>query len=163
MITAIEKHEQGLRSLIHERSFQEPGSVNDRMSPEFVSCSEDAQTVTVRYLLKPEMRNPMGWLHGGVTATMIDMGMGLLAFYNAQAVCPTNSMTLNFLRPGRIGGYLVVQAHVTHLGRRLVHLSAECWMEDDPDHLVATATGSYAVITPRSAGPLSDKLKRLKK
>lgn len=147
MITPIEKHEQGFRSLIHERSLMEPGSVNDRMSPEFVSCSPDGRTVTVRYKLKPEMRNPMGWLHGGVTSTMIDMGMGLLAFYCSQSVCPTSSMTVNYLKPNRIGGYLVVRSSVKHLGRHMVYMSAECWMEDDPDKLTATATGTYAVIT----------------
>ena len=36
-------HEEGLRELIEKRRLQQPGSVNDRMAPEFVSCSEDAR------------------------------------------------------------------------------------------------------------------------
>ena len=163
MTSASNSHEEGFRSLIIERSIIEPGSVNNRMCPEFVSCSDDGMSVTVRYKLTPEMRNPMGWLHGGITSAMMDMGMGLLAFYGTNAVCPTNSMTINFLRPGKIGGYLVVRSRITHLGRRIVHLSSESFMQDEPEHLVATATGSYAVITSGDERSISDKIKSLNK
>jgi uncharacterized protein (TIGR00369 family) len=144
-----EQHEKGLRQVIQNRRIQEPGSVNDRMAPEFVSCSEDGRECTVRYFLKPEMRNPMGWLHGGVTSTMLDMGMGMLAFYHQQTICPTSSMTINYLRPNRIGTYLVVQSRIAHLGKKIVHLTAQAWMEEDPKHLTATATGSYVVLSKR--------------
>ena len=65
-------HEQRLRVAINRRTNAEQGSVNNRIPPEFVSCSEDGMKCTVRYRLKPEMRNPMGWLHGGVTSAMMD-------------------------------------------------------------------------------------------
>lgn len=98
-------HEQRLRVAINRRTNAEQGSVNNRIPPEFVSCSEDGMKCTVRYRLKPEMRNPMGWLHGGVTSAMMDMGMGLLVYYNADFhLCPTATMTVNYIRPGRIGG-----------------------------------------------------------
>ena len=149
MYTEHQKHEMGLRQVIKDRRMMEPGAVNDRMAPEFVSCSDDGRECTVRYYLKPSMRNPMGWLHGGVTSAMMDMGMGMLAHYHQQATCPTTSMTINYLRPNRIGSYLVVQSRVAHLGKKIVHLTATAWMEDAPKHLTATATASYAVLGKR--------------
>lgn len=157
-------HAEGLRRIIEERSKVRPGSVNNRMAPEFVSCSEDGKTCITRYFLKPEMSNPMGWLHGGVTSAMIDMGMGALAYYHKQAICPTSTMTVNFLRPNRIGGYMVVKSHVDFLGTKIVHLSAQAWMEDNPEQLTATATGTYSVIGGGHSGKkesLSDKIGRL--
>ncbi len=139
-------HEQRLRAAIDRRTQAEPGSVNYRIPPHFVSCTDDGRSCVVRYLLRPEMRNPMGWLHGGVTCAMMDMSMGLLAYYNAGFVlCPTGSMTVNFLRPGRIGGSLVVQSEITYLGHKIIHARASAWMEGQPEMLVATATASYIV------------------
>lgn len=157
-------HEEGLRRIIEERSKVRPGSVNNRMAPEFVSCSEDGKTCITRYFLKPEMSNPMGWLHGGVTSAMIDMAMGALAYYHKKAICPTSTMTVNYLRPNRIGGYMVVKAHADFLGKKIVHLSAQAWMEDNPEQLTATATGSYSVIGgghSDKSESLSDKIGRL--
>lgn len=149
MMNEHETHADGIRQVIENRRLQEPGSVNGRMAPEFISCSEDGRECTVRFFLKEEMRNPYGWLHGGVTSTMLDMGMGLLAYYHYQTTCPTSSMTINFLRPNRLGSYLVVQSRVAHLGKKIIHLTAQAWMEDEPKHLTATATGSYAVLGKR--------------
>ena len=36
-------HEQRLRAAIYRRTHAEPGSVNDRIPPEFLSCSEDGK------------------------------------------------------------------------------------------------------------------------
>lgn len=163
MNTEHEKHEAGLRHVIEARRLMQPGSVNDRMAPQFVSCSEDGRECIVRYRLKPEMRNPMGWLHGGITSTMMDMGMGMLAYYHQQAVCPTTTMTINYLRPNQIGGNLMVRSRVSHLGKKIVHLTAEAWMEDSPKHLTATATGSYAVISKRKQEKLERKSEKKSK
>lgn len=154
-------HEQKLRAAIHRRTDAEPGSVNNRIPPEFVSCSEDGTRCRVRYRLKPEMRNPMGWLHGGVTSAMMDMSMGLLVYYNADFhLCPTASMTVNYLRPGRIGGSLVVDSEITFRGRKIFHANARAWMEDTPDKLVCTATASY-MVTPK-ADAAHEENKRLR-
>ena len=157
MPTPEDFHEQRLRAAIYQRTHSEPGSVNDRIPPYFVSCSSDGKICTVRYLTKPEMRNPMGWLHGGVTSAMIDMGMGLLAYYNAGfLLCPTSTMTVNYLKPGRIGVPVYVQSEITCQGRRIIHASARVWMEDKPDELIATATGSYMI-------PSQKTIEKLKK
>lgn len=154
MSQAKDYHEQRLRAAIYRRTHAEPGSVNDRIPPEFISCSEDGKICTVRYKLKPEQRNPMGWLHGGVISAMVDMGMGLLAYYNAGfALCPTASMTVNFLRPGRIGGSLMVQSEIVFHGKKIFHTTARCWMEDAPGQLVATATASYIITRPPESDP----------
>lgn len=144
--TPQDLHEQRLRAAIYQRTHSEPGSVNDRIAPQFDSCSSDGKCCTVRYMTRPEMRNPMGWLHGGVTSAMVDMGMGLLAYYNAGFIlCPTSTMTVNYLKPGRIGTAVYVQSEITYQGRRIIHANARVWMEDNPDELIATATGSYMV------------------
>lgn len=154
MLENQEYHEQRLRAAIDRRTHAEPGSVNDRIPPQFVSCSADGRICTVRYRLKPEMRNPMGWLHGGVMSAMVDMGMGLLAYYNAGfALCPTASMTVNYLRPGRIGGWLTVESQIVFQGRKIIHASAKTWMEDAPDKLVSTATASYMITRPPASDP----------
>ena len=156
-------HEQRLRVAINRRTNAEQGSVNNRIPPEFVSCSEDGMKCTVRYRLKPEMRNPMGWLHGGVTSAMMDMGMGLLVYYNADFhLCPTATMTVNYIRPGRIGGNLIVESEITFRGRKLFHASARGWMEDTPDKLVCTATSACANKPPKKGVSLQHPRKNFR-
>ncbi len=160
MTQSREYHEQRLRAAIFRRAHAEPGSVNDRIPPQFQSCSDDGLICTVSYKLKAEMRNPMGWLHGGVTSAMLDMGMGLLVYYHAGfSLCPTSSMTVNFLRPGRIGGTLLVQSEITFHGRKIFHASSRAWMRDDPENLVATATASYMITRPPLSDPAAEESK----
>ncbi len=86
---------------------------------------------TTRLLLKPELRNANGAMHGGVIATLIDIGFtqAMLMTDEYQRVRETKGsmssvdLRVRYLRP-LIDGHATCEARITHLGRRIGHASA---------------------------------------
>lgn len=91
--------------------------------------------------------NPNAVAHGAVAFTMMDTAMGAAAMsvLDEGDVCTTIEIHTRFHRAARAGS-IVAEARVVTLGRRVVHLEASTL--DDDGRLVASATGSFAVIRP---------------
>jgi acyl-CoA thioesterase len=91
--------------------------------------------------------NPNGVVHGAVLFAMVDTAMGAAAMGAVPAgnLCASIEVHLRFLRPVT-GGDLRAAVEVERAGRRVIHLS---WrVVDGDDVLVATATGTFAVLPP---------------
>ena len=89
--------------------------------------------------------NPNSVAHGGVLFTMIDTSMGAatMSILESGHYCSTIEIQIRYLRPVP-NGDLVVETQVLKPGRRVVHLESRA--TDGAGRLVATATGSYAVL-----------------
>jgi acyl-CoA thioesterase len=107
----------------------------------------------VRYQLDvvPELLNPHGVLHGGAVYTMIDYSMGAatMAALPAGEICATIEIKVSYLagvRPvgSRATATLTCETMIVKQGRNIVFLESR--VVDDGDALVATASGSFAVI-----------------
>jgi uncharacterized protein (TIGR00369 family) len=93
--------------------------------------------------------NPMGGVHGGIIATLLDSALGCAV----QTVLPegtgytTLSLEVKYLRPVRIdAGELTATGTVVHAGRR--QATAEARLTDSTDRVLATATSTCLVIGP---------------
>ena len=81
--------------------------------------SSDPDKAVVRLAMKDEHRQPMGIMHGGVMASMVE---SLCSMATATAVVPDNrvamgqSISVNLLRPVSSGG-IEVEAEAVHRGR----------------------------------------------
>ncbi|MGA7397053.1 MAG: PaaI family thioesterase [Solirubrobacterales bacterium] len=81
--------------------------------------SSDPDHAVVRLKMKDEHRQPMGIMHGGVMASMVE---SLCSMATATAVVPDNriamgqSISVNLLRPVSTGG-IEVEAEAVHRGR----------------------------------------------
>lgn len=95
----------------------------------------------------PVHHNPNGVAHGAVIVALIDTVMGAAAMSAVPegSFCATIELHTRFLRPV-MEGRVVAEAAVISAGRRVVHLEAKATGADGK--LVASATGSFAVITP---------------
>lgn len=91
--------------------------------------------------------NPNGVAHGAVLFAMVDTAMGkaTMAVVDEGCHCASIEGQLRFLRPGGAGVHDAV-ATVVKPGRTIVHLAADITGPDG--RLVATATGTFAVIRP---------------
>lgn len=91
--------------------------------------------------------NPNGVVHGAVLFAMVDTAMGAAAMGVVPAghLCASVEVHLRFLRPVSAGS-LVAEVEVDRAGRRIVHLSGRVC--DAQGVLVATATGTFAVLPP---------------
>ncbi len=111
------------------------------------STMEDGQChfeVTVR----PEHMNPHGVVHGGVVYTLVDYAMGGAVTSRLQPGerCATLEIKINYLAPVS-EGRLAAAAWVVARTARIAVLEAR--VQAGVDRLVALATGSFYIQTPR--------------
>lgn len=94
-----------------------------------------------------------GWdrtVHGGVTATILDEIMGWSVIYLLQKIGVTKSMTVDFLKPLRVGGNLTVVGSVqARHSERLVSVTGEIYSAEDI--LCARAHGTFATMSAQTA------------
>lgn len=92
-----------------------------------------------------ELLNPHGVLHGGAVYTMVDYSMGSVTMgaLAADQHCATIEIKISYLSGVR-GGRLTCLTEIVKQGRKVVFLESR--VRDENDKLVATASGSFAVI-----------------
>jgi len=103
----------------------------------------------VQFTIEPAEQhyNPIGSVHGGVYATLLDSAAGCCVHSTLPAGVGYTSLDLNvkFLRPMTTAtGPVVAEGTVVHRGSRM--LLAEVTLTDSRNKLLATATSSCLVI-----------------
>ena len=76
--------------------------------------------VTIECRLRDDLRNAAGVLHGGVTATLADVavGMALARHFGGRRTATTVEMKVNFLRPVT-GGKVLARSRLLRVGSAL--------------------------------------------
>ena len=119
------------------------------LNPSFVSCNGEQLRIELSYHTEPWMSNPMGKVHGGVIAILLDNSMGILCSCLCHGGTPTISMTLNYPRPVPLNATVHTRAHMVVFGRTSSQLTAELFLPEDPDRVLAYATGVSSTREPR--------------
>lgn len=129
---------------LHEKA---PGTIGDILNFRFA----DVQTGEGEYAFLcdtlPWMCNPTGTLHGGIIATILDQGMGMMAncMQLGQAIAPSVQLDVAYHRPLNPGDTILVRIFVTNVSRTLITMRGELFSSEKPDKLCASATGIYYV------------------
>lgn len=112
----------------------------------------DDGRVIARMPIRPQVLNPLGIVHGGVTATLADSVMGYAVWqqYHGQRAAVSVEVKTTYISPGR-GKELIAEANILRAGSTLAY--AECRIRDDRGRLVAAATGTYYVWDPTQVLP----------
>lgn len=127
-----------------ERFF--PGQFNNMLGTTLWECSYENSTVTLVMEPKAWMGNPMEILHGGVTASLLDMTMGLLCRYcSGGLMTPTISMDVQYLHSGPLDRRLFIRAELTKRGMSVCYAVGSIWADGQPERRIATASASYYV------------------
>lgn len=136
--------ETAMRELIDQMKKNTEGCLIGMMAPVFVSCDSEEMTLSVLFSLKPWMRNPVGILHGGITAAMMDNAMGMLAKnYTADGrLAPTVSMNIDYIKQIPINESVVVKAQIVSHGSTLIRTRAEAKISGKTG-VVASAVATY--------------------
>jgi acyl-CoA thioesterase len=93
----------------------------------------------------PLLLNPHGVLHGGAIYTMVDYSMGgaTMSVLPPGEICATIEIKINYLAGVR-EGTLRSETEIIKRGRTVVFLESR--VKDGAGKLVATASGSFAII-----------------
>lgn len=99
-----------------------------------------------RVEVSDQHRNPNGVTHGAVLFAMVDtaMGQATMSVLDEGLFCASVDVQLRFVRPVSAG---VIEAEATVLkqGRSVVHLEGR--VVDDRERLIATAAGTFTIVT----------------
>ena len=138
--------ERAFRQYFIDAAREFSGQFNTLLGTELYTCDFARSVVTLTLAPQPWMGNPMGILHGGITASLLDMTMGLLCRYcSGGYMTPTVSMSVNYLRSGPLDKRLYVRAELTKRGMSVCYADGRLWAEGSEDRLIATATAAYYV------------------
>lgn len=88
--------------------------------------------------------NLAGSLHGGVTATLADLSMGIACFTTGFVVVTTN-LNISYMDAGKIGEKIKAVGHVIRAGKSV--LFTETTIEDEQGLLIAKGSGIFSVIS----------------
>jgi uncharacterized protein (TIGR00369 family) len=96
---------------------------------------------------RPDFANPLGTVHGGIAATLLDSAMGCAVHTTLPAGVgyTTLELKVNYIRAARTDGQsLTAEGTVIHTGRRTA--TAEGRVLDDQGRLMAHATTTCMVL-----------------
>ena len=148
-LTSQEGMERALSRYFIDAKREFDGQFNTMLAPDMASCSYEKKTATLFVDPKPWMGNPLGILHGGVTASLLDMAMGLLCrYFSGGYMTPTISMGVQYLRAGSLDRRLFIRAELTKQGLGVCYAEGRLWEDGAEDRLIATASGAYYVTNP---------------
>jgi uncharacterized protein (TIGR00369 family) len=104
------------------------------------------ETCRIEVDVKDFMFNPQGFLHGGVSAFLLDVSMGHLIVHATRAPGLTLEMKIQYLRP--IGaGRIVCEGRFLKRGRRISFMETRITGADGK--LAAIATGTWQMLEPK--------------
>ncbi|MFF0885255.1 PaaI family thioesterase [Streptomyces sp. NPDC003456] len=96
---------------------------------------------------RPDFANPLGTVHGGIAATLLDSAMGCAVHTTlpAGAGYTTLELKVNYIRAARTDGQtLTAEGTVIHVGRRTA--TAEGKVLDEQGKLIAHATTTCMIF-----------------
>lgn len=134
------------------------GGANPRGMQLTFERDDARRRIVGRFSLGSEYQGGPGFLHGGILAVLLDEAMGKLnRFYEVSAV--TAELTVEYLRPVRMGQEIVVEAfEVKQEGRNLIH---GCEIRDASGVVLTRGRGRFVAVdrgryAQRLAGPDSE-------
>ncbi|MEU6131020.1 PaaI family thioesterase [Saccharopolyspora sp. NPDC047091] len=96
---------------------------------------------------RPDFANPLGTVHGGIAATLLDSAMGCAVHTTLPAGVgyTTLELKVNYIRAARTDGQvLTTEGTVVHAGRRTA--TAEGKVHDEAGKLIAHATTTCLIL-----------------
>lgn len=142
---------QALRESVAQvirRRTQSPAMAWPRIGRDVLLAEEDGTAGSLLYACRTDssMANPLGIVHGGITAALVDTCMGVTCSAQCgRAATPTVTMTVNYARPVPLDADIRVRVRTVRVGSSSAQMSAEVFLAEQPDEALVTASGVYAI------------------
>lgn len=118
-----------LRAFIGKEVEGSPSPFMNWLKPVILKVTEGS--LAFQYTIRPEMTNPFGTLHGGVTAAIIDDAMGAtLIAYGEEVFHVTVNLSVDYFAAARAGDVIIAETQVQKKGRQIVNIQCDVWNEN---------------------------------
>jgi|GEM_PF-898339 len=116
--------------------------VEQLLNVDFLGFDEKRNVYRYKMLITEELKNRIQTLHGGVTATYVDITMGhsLLTEFGPDLNIVTLDLSIRYLLPG-LKGWIVSEIEIVKKGKTILTLEAR--ILDEQEKLIAVATGTF--------------------
>uniref|UniRef100_A0A5F8HCZ3 Acyl-coenzyme A thioesterase 13 n=1 Tax=Monodelphis domestica TaxID=13616 RepID=A0A5F8HCZ3_MONDO len=115
----LQNLQQLLKAILDTRCF-------DRVLEKVTLLSASPGKVVCEMKVEEEHTNKLGTLHGGLTATLVDV-ISTIAFINTErgAAGVSVDMNITYLSPAKLGEEILITAHVLKQGKTLGFASVD--------------------------------------
>lgn len=142
--------EEALNAFIAGRR-REPERLNELLNIRLKACHPQERAVTFAFPVAEWELNPNDALHGGITASMMDYAMGLLANFVCRQLggifAPTVNLNVHYLLSIKGADQVDIHVRLISSGSSLLTLEGEARMQEGGP-IAASASATYKVLRP---------------
>lgn len=112
------------------------------LNVKFIGFDPEKNVYKHKILITEELKNRIQTLHGGVTATFVDiaMGLSLLRDMGPNIKIVTLDLSVRYLAPG-LKGWIIAEIEIVKKGRSIIVLEAK--LRDEQEKIIAIASGTF--------------------
>lgn len=135
---------QALRSFIGKEFTASPSPFMRWLNPVVISAEEGQ--IEFQYTVREEWLNPMGNMHGGVTAAIMDDIIGVTMFsLNEKNFIVTVNNSIDYFSTAKENDIIVAETKIIKRGKQFVNAQCEIW-NADKTRLIARGTSNLFKI-----------------
>ncbi|MBK1894536.1 PaaI family thioesterase [Chryseobacterium paridis] len=133
-----------LKQFIGKEFDQSPSPFMKWLNPIVLSVEEGK--LEFQYTVRPEWLNPIGNLHGGVTAAIVDDIIGATMFsLNENSFITTINNVIDYFSTAKENDNIVAETIIIKRGKQFVNAQCEIW-NADKTRLIARGTSNLFKI-----------------
>lgn len=124
-----------LRSQLGSELSKTPSPLMRWLNPTLLSA--EAGQLKLRFLIRNEMTNPLGNIHGGISAAIIDDAIGTAVFsLGENHFYASINNVIDYFSAAKEGEYVIAVTSILKNGKQLVNAQCEIW-NDDQSRMIA--------------------------
>jgi len=118
-----------IQSLIGKDSSESISPLMRWLNPTLLSA--EAGELELSYVIREEMTNPMGILHGGTTAALIDDAVGIAVWSLGKPnMYTTVNLAVDYFASAKAGDTIIAKTSITKNGNQIINTACEVWNAD---------------------------------
>ncbi len=116
-----------IKSVIGKGEQLSPSPFMNWLKP--MAVAAEYGSLTFEYKIREEMTNPMGHLHGGVIAGIIDDIVGTTVYSLEKSdYFVTVNMSVDYFAPGILGDIIQAVTKMVKEGKTIINMECELWL-----------------------------------
>lgn len=116
-----------LKQFIGKKNFESPSPFSHWLKPTIISVSYGS--LTCEFKIRKDMTNPMGMLHGGVSAGIMDDTIGATIYsMELSHHFTTLNNYIDYFAPAMEGDIIEAKTNIVKMGRQVINIQCEIWL-----------------------------------